>query len=134
MPIPPAIRRCRAAGASSAQLVRCTRDPDDVPYPNAVVQITRAAAALAFAQHRDAIAPPLDGIVAQRVLPQQLAEPQVDVGAGREPRQIATARIDEFVPVDGLGERCDRTDAQLHGLGLPELFERCQAFCTLLAG
>ena len=87
------------------------RDLEEVSDPNRVVQVTRSATTRIFAQHRNAIAPTLGGIVAQRVLPQEFAEPQVDVGAGRKSRQVASARVDEFVPVDGSGEIGDRADA-----------------------
>src|ERR1700747_1359570 len=73
--------------------------------------------------------PAFGRIIAQRVLPHEIAEPQVDMGAGRESGQVAATRIDEFIPVDGFGEISDRADAQLHGPGLPELFERHQTFC-----
>src|SRR5215471_7449526 len=109
------------------------RDLEEIAGPNAVVQIPRAAAALLFEQHRDAITAALGWIVAQRVLPYEFAEPQINVCTGCEPRQVAATRIHEFVPVDGFSKIGDRTDAQLHGSGFPELFERRQAFCMLRA-
>src|SRR5215813_2236907 len=110
------------------------RDVEEVTGPNGVVQIPRTAAARIFAQNGNAIALTLGRIIAQRVLPHEIPEPQVDVGTGGEPWQVAAARIDEFVSVDGFGQIGDRTYAQLHGLGLPELFERRQAFCILRWG
>src|SRR6516225_11579672 len=107
------------------------RDLEQVADLNLVVEMTRAAAARFLAQHRNAIMPPLGGIVAQRVLPHEPAEPQIDMRAGHEPRQVAAARIDELVPIGGLGEIGDRTNAKLHDPGLPELREGRQAFCML---
>jgi len=65
MPMPPAINRCRSAIALSGKLFARKRDLDQVAGADALVQVARAAAAFGLAQHRDAIAPALGGIVAQ---------------------------------------------------------------------
>src|SRR6516164_2748461 len=96
--------------------------------------MTRAAAALFLTEHREAITPPLGRIVAQRGLPHEPVEPQIDMRARREPRQVAAARIDKLVTVGGLGEIGDRTNAELHDPDLPDLRERRQAFCMLHSG
>jgi hypothetical protein len=99
---------------SERKVVARHRDLDEIANPQGLVQIPRAAAALLFKQDRDTIPAALGRIVAQGVLPYEIVEPQIDVCTGCEPRQVAAARIDEFVPVDGFGEKSDRTDAQLH--------------------
>jgi hypothetical protein len=38
-----------------------------------------------------------------------------------EARQVAPARVDEFIAVDGFGQIGDRPDAQLHGLRLLQI-------------
>src|SRR5260370_26104760 len=83
------------------------------------MQPAGALAAL-LAQHGDAIAPPLGRIVPQRIVAPHLArvrraEPDPDMRAGGEARQVMPVRIDQLVAVDVLGQIDDRADAQLHG-------------------
>jgi hypothetical protein len=97
------------------------RDFNDVADPNLIVQMPRAAAARILAQHSNAVAPSFGGVVPQRIAPQEPACLQLDMGTRRKPRQVAAARIDQLIAADGFGEIGDRSDTQLHGLGLLQI-------------
>ncbi len=103
------------------EIVARDRHLEDIAGPDMLVQMARAPATRAFAQHRDTIAPPLGRVVPQRILPQKTAGPQLDMGTGRKARQVAAARVDQLIAVGGFGEIGDRPDAQLHGPGLLQI-------------
>jgi hypothetical protein len=91
-------------GRVERKVVSRQRDFHQFPDPHGLVEMTRPASALILAQHGDAIAAALSGIVAQGILAQKPASPQVDMSACLEARQIAAAWIDELVTVGGFGE------------------------------
>ena len=103
------------------EIIARHRHIHDVAGPHILVQIPRPAAAPILAQHRDAIPPALGSVVPQGIPPQQATGPQFDMRARRKPRQVAAARIDQLIAVDGFGEVGDRSDAQLHGPGLLQI-------------